>query len=122
MFNLKIITDERKIVLPRCFYTVSGEKVAKEVQMASGKIVQDIIGNRKIITGTWPYIPAEDLKDLITAIRTGKFLEVEYLDVDNVVKRENFKIEHPSPSVFKYKGETAVWTDVTLKMSAQEVE
>ena len=123
MFRLKIIiADGREIILPRCYYTVGGEKVAKQVQMASGKIVQDVIGTRKIITGSWNYIPAADLKELVVAIRGGGFLQVEYLDVDNEVKRGYFLIDHPQPSVFKYKDDIAVWTNVTLKMSAQEVE
>ena len=122
MFNLKIITDTRKITLPRCYYTVGGEKVSKKVQMASGKIVQDVTGTRKTITGSWEYIPADDLKDLVLAIRSGKFLQVEYLDVDNEVKTGYFLIDPPQPSVFKYRGDIAVWVNVTLKMSAQEVD
>lgn len=123
MFRLKIIlANGHEIILPRCYYTVGGEKVAKQVQMASGKIVQDVIGTRKTITGSWDYIPAADLKELVAAIRGGGFLQVEYLDVDNEVKQGYFLIDHPQPSVFKYKDDIAVWTNVTLKMSAQEVE
>ena len=89
--------------------------------MASGKLVQDIIGSRTIIKCTLEYIPSVDLANLVRLIRSCQYLDVEYQNVDGTIKTEKFKVSDPEPQVFKFVNGVAIWTNVSLKMEGQEV-
>ena len=121
MFNLKIQANGTNIILPKCYYSVGSKKVVKEVEMASGKLVQDIIGSRTILKCDFEYIPAVDLANLVKIIRSCRYADVEYQDVDGAIKIEKFKISEPEPQVFKFVNGIAIWTNVSLKMEGQEV-
>lgn len=121
MYNLKIQANGINITLPKCYYSVGSKKVVKEVEMASGKLVQDIIGSRTILKCNFEYIPAVDLANLVKIIRSCQYLEVEYQDVDGTIKTEKFKVSDPEPQVFKFVNGIAIWTNVNLKMEGQEV-
>lgn len=122
MFNLQITTDNAVIILPKCYYTISAKSENKEITMASGKIVQDIIGTRKTIKAKFAYLPAEDLANLASALRSNKFYDVTFQDIDNSIITKKFKIDPIKPTVFKYIGDTAMWVDIELNMTAQEVD
>ena len=121
MYNLKIQVNGINVELPRCYYSVGSKKVVKEVEMASGKLVQDIIGSRTILKCSFEYMPAVDLANLVKIIRSCQYLDVEYQDVDGSIKTEKFKVSEPEPQVFKFVDNIAVWFNVNLKMEGQEV-
>lgn len=100
--------------------TVGATEVANTVTMASGKVVKDMIGYRASIKATWDYVPATTLAALATLLRSGGFFYVEY-PAPTGDASGMFEIEYPSLSVFAYKNGIAVWHDVQLKMTAQEV-
>ena len=100
--------------------TVGAAEVANTVTMASGKVVKDMIGYRVTIQATWDYVPAAVLTALATLLRSGGFFYVEY-PAPTGDESGMFEIEYPSMSIFAYKNGIAVWHDVKLKMTAQEV-
>lgn len=100
--------------------TVGAAEVANTVTMASGKVVKDMIGYRVTIQATWDYVPAAVLTALATLLRSGGFFYVEY-PAPTGDAGGMFEIEYSSMSIFAYKNGIAVWHDVKLKMTAQEV-
>lgn len=100
--------------------TVGATEVANTVTMASGKVVKDMIGYRATIQATWDYVPVTTLTALATLLRSGGFFYVEY-PAPTGDTSGMFEIEYPSMSIFAYKNGVAVWHDVQLKMTAQEV-
>ncbi len=123
MDKIKIYSIDRQtcIELPRVKdVQVGAQEVANTVTMASGKVVKDMIGFRPSITASWDYLPASILSSLAALLRSGGFFFVEYPSPtgDN---DGTFEIQYPTMTVFQYKDGVAVWHDVTLKMTAQEV-
>ena len=123
MDKIKIYSLDRTscIELPRIKdIQVGAEEVANTVKMASGKVVKDMIGYRSTVKAAWDYIPASTLSALAVLLRSGGFFFAEYPsptgDASGV-----FEIDYPTMSIFSYKNGIAVWHDVTLKMTAQEV-
>ena len=100
--------------------TVGAAEVANTVTMASGKVVKDMIGYRVTIQATWDYVPAAVLTALAALLRSGGFFYVEY-PAPTGDAGGMFEIEYPSMSIFAYKNGIAVWHNVKLKMTAQEV-
>ena len=81
-----------------------------------------ILGYRPVIEAEWEWVPAQTIAKLATWIRSGKFLKIEYQDIDGTTKKGLFKFSQPEPEVFTYRRHgTAVWKNVKLKMTAQEV-
>ena len=99
---------------------VGAKEVANTVTMASGKVVKDVLGYRTTITATWDYVPAAAIVTLLTLMRSSPFLYVEYPSPSGDASG-TFEAEYPTLTVFCYKNGVAVWHDVTLTMSAQEV-
>lgn len=99
---------------------VGAKEVANTVKMASGKVVKDMIGHRTTIQASWDYVPAATLTALAVLLRNGGFFYVEY---PSPTGDENgvFEIEYPTMAVFQFKDGEAVWHNVQLKMTAQEV-
>lgn len=109
------------VVLPRVKdIQVGAKEVANTVKMASGKVVKDMIGHRTTIQASWDYVPAATLTALAVLLRSGGFFYVEHPsptgDESGV-----FEIEYPTMAVFQFKDGVAVWHNVQLKMTAQEV-
>lgn len=99
---------------------IGASEVSNTVKMASGKVVKDMIGHRTTIQASWDYVPAATLTALAVLLRSGGFFFVEYPsptgDAEGI-----FEIEYPTMSVFQFKNGVAVWHNVQLKMTAQEV-
>lgn len=120
--SITIYNKTEKIEMPKIRYTLTQEEESEETIMMSGRIVKDILGYRTVIEAEWGWVPAQTIAKLSAWIRTGKFLEAEYQDLDGMVKRKAFKFSQPEPEVFTYQNDgTAVWHKVKLKMTAQEV-
>lgn len=118
MVNITIGT----ITMPRTrSLEVGGELVATEATMASGRIVRDIIGWRKVLTAEWDWIPAETLAALVPLARSGAFVPVAYPDADGTAASGNFKIEIGSQRVFAFRDGAPMWRNVALTATAQEV-
>lgn len=123
MDKIKISSADRSVSveMPRIKdITVGATEVANTVTMASGKVVKDMIGYRATIQATWDYVPAAVLTALAALLRSGGFFYVEY-PAPTGDASGMFEIEYPSMSIFAYKNGVAVWHDVKLKMTAQEV-
>ena len=123
MDKIKIASADRSmsVEMPRVKDVVVGAvEVANTVTMASGKVVKDMIGYRATVEAAWDYLPVATLTALATLLRSGGFFYIEYPSPTGVEKGM-FEIQYPSMSVFAYKNGEAVWHDVKLKMTAQEV-
>lgn len=123
MDKIKIYNYEKthSITMPRIKdITVGAEEESKKTTMASAKIVKDVIGYRPTVSASWDYVPAETIKELITLIRKGTFLWVEYPSPTGD-SCGYFDIEYPNCNVFCYKNGIALWHNVSLEMTAQEV-
>ena len=123
MDKIKISSADRIVTveMPRVKdITAGAEEVANAVTMASGKVVKDMIGYRITLQASWDYVPAATLTALAVLLRSGGFFYVEYPSPAGDAAGM-FEIEYPDMRVFAYKNGTAVWHDVQLKMTAQEV-
>ena len=120
--KLKIFDNDTAIEMPKARYSLSAEEVSTETTVMSGKIVKDILRYRTVLNVERDWAPADMLAKIVKLIRTGKFREVEYQDIDGTLKKEYFKISQPEPEVFTFKKDgTAIWRRVKLTMTAQEV-
>ena len=108
------------VTMPRCRPTISTEDVSITATMASGKMVEDLIGTRIAISAKYGYVPAADILTLQRIVREGGFHRVTAPGVDGDIDAK-FKITPPSYDVFKYIDGVPMWCNVTLKMTAQEV-
>ena len=123
MDKIKISSADRSVAIemPRIKdISVGAVEVANTVTMASGKVVKDMIGYRATVEAVWDFVPASKLTALAALLRSGGFFFVEYPSPTGDTSGM-FEIEYPSMNVFAYKGGVAVWHDVKLKMTAQEV-
>lgn len=100
--------------------SVGATEVANKVTMASGKVVKDMIGYRATVTATWDWLPADTLSSLAVLLRSGGFFVVDY-PTPNGDATGTFEIQYPTMSIFGFKNGIAVWHDVKLSMTAQEV-
>lgn len=101
--------------------TVGGSEVAKEITMASGKMVKDVIGHRTVIDAEWDYVPAATITALVTMLRAGGYFTVSYPDPDGTYKSGFFSINYPKNKIFKFVDGIPMWHGVSLTMTAQEV-
>ena len=99
---------------------VGGKEVAKEVTMASGRVVKYVQGHRAAVTAQWDWVPAETLARLAELLRRGGFFRVDYPAPDGE-KTGLFSIDYPTMGIFAFRDGTARWHDVKLTMEAQEV-
>jgi hypothetical protein len=93
----------------------------KEIKMAGGKLVREMIGFRPGFRYDWDYVPASTIADLIAFLRTGAYFTVAYFDVDGTEKSGLFSITYPTPKVFKFVRGVAMWHGVSITITAQEV-
>lgn len=100
--------------------SVGGEEVAKEITMASGKLVKEMIGHRAVIRAEWDWLPAQTITNLHALLRQGGYFQVEYPDPTGD-KSGMFSISYPETKVFKFNGTEPRWHGVSLTMTAQEV-
>ena len=123
MDKIRIASADRamSIEMPRVKdITVGATEVANTDTMASGKVVKDMIGYRTTLQATWDFVPVVTLTALAVLLRSGGFFYVEY-PAPTGDASGMFEIEYPTMSIFAYKNGSAVWHDVKLKMTAQEV-
>lgn len=98
------------------------EVVAYETTMASGRIVQDIVGYRSIIKVQLDYVPADLLAALVVLLRAGGFFKVEYPAPDGTVQSGLFKVVDKSgQKVFRFRRGEPFWYGVELEMTSQAV-
>lgn len=99
----------------------AGSPEYKEVKMAGGKIVRELIGFRPGFKYEWDYVPAADIAALATMLRTGGFFTVGYFDVDGTDGSGTFSVSYPSVEVFRFRNGVAVWHNCSLTIMSQEV-
>ena len=123
MDKIKIYSFDHTVslTLPRTKdISVGALAVSKSVTMASGKVVKDIIGYRTSIKSAWDYVPASAIAALTAILRGSGFCFVEYPSPVGDASGY-FEIDYPAMRVFGFKNGEAVWHDVALSMTAQEV-
>ncbi len=122
MDKITISDGVTSIEMPRVKkITVGGEEVAKEIQMASGKKVKEVIGHRTVVSAEWDAVPAETMAALHTMLRQGGYFTVSYPDPAEGDVTASFSISYPTSKIFKFNGAAAYWHGVSLKMTAQDV-
>ena len=125
MDNIRIFKKNNVdfIDLPRTRSIVYKEEaVVYEVEMASGKIVQDIMGVRPGFTATFDYIPADTLKEILSLLRYGGFFTVLYPTPLGNDEIGTFKIEeNAGQKVFKFINGQPMWHGMTLNFTSQVV-
>lgn len=109
------------IELPRTNYRIGGDEVKTSTQMASGKIVEDVIGYRIKIMASWEYIPDSEIKKLHKYLRESTLLKVGYHDIVNGDTSGMFRISYPDTGIFKFLNGIPMWYGAKLTMVAQEV-
>lgn len=109
------------VTLPRCRPTLSYEDETITAKMASGKMVEDVVGLRPVIKAAYGYVPAADMAALNAMVLEGGFHRVEAPGVSSGNIDAKFKITPPTYEVFKYIAGEPMWCNVTLTLTAQEV-
>jgi len=122
MDRIIISNDVYSITLPLSKKPMIGsEEVSHKVEMASGKIVKEIIGFRTVIDTEYDAIPATSLTKVIKMVRAGGFLNVQYPDLDGTDKSELFDVTVSQMGIFKFHNGSPWWRGLILHMQSQEV-
>lgn len=122
MDKIAITKGTARMEMPRIRkITVGGEEVCKEIAMANGKLVKEMIGFRTVVTAEWDWLPANTIKDLHMLLRQGGYFYVEYPDPATGEGFGMFSISYPETKIFKFNGVEPCWHEVKLTMTAQEV-
>lgn len=123
MYKITISDGEDTIELSsKIEYPLGGEEVNKKAEMASGKIVKDVVGYRDVLEIPVGYLDVETmalLRDMIR--RNDGFLSITYPTPSGSMTND-FVIEDPKGKVIKYDDlGHAMWLDVTIKAISTEV-
>lgn len=111
---------ERIQMPPTRQLSLAPKEECRELQMASGRMVKEVIGVRQTITASWDWVPAETIARLCALLNRGGYFRVEYPAPEGD-RAELCGITPPAPRVFRYKDGVARWHDITLTMTGQEV-
>lgn len=121
MTRLVISDGSTSIAMPEVkAVRVGGREVAKEVTMASGRVVKYVQGHRASVAAEWDWVPAETLAQLAAMLRRGGFFRVDYPAPDGA-KTGLFSIRYPTMGIFAFREGVPHWHDVKLTMEAQGV-
>lgn len=116
-----VVIDGVKMPRTRAL-TVGGEMIAREVQMASGKMIREVVGFRKILKIEWAWMPEAVMRRIHFIARQGGFVEVEYPDPEQGACTGVFAMTPPESGIFKFVRGDPMWRDVALTLTAREVE
>lgn len=108
------------VTLPRCRPVLTYQDETISAKMASGKMVEDVVGMRQVIRASYGYIPAPDMAALNAFVLEGGFHRVEAPGISGGIDGK-FKITPPTYEVFKYVAGEPMWCNVSLTLTAQEV-
>lgn len=110
------------IELPRTrSLEVGGSAEVIEATMASGKIVQDVIGWRVKLTAEWEYMPVGIFNQIVSISRRGGFVEIKYPDPVSGTLTAMFSIDIGNQKIFKFVSGSPYWYNISLTATAQEV-
>ena len=110
----------RSVTMPRCRLVVGSIDESITKKMASGKLVEDIVGHRQTISAIYGYVPAADIVSLNQIVLEGGFHRVTAPGIDGMIDAK-FKVSPPTYEVFKYIRGEPMWSNVQLLLTAQEV-
>lgn len=100
---------------------VGGELITKTTTMASGRVVEDIVGWKPTVTASWEYVPSDTMQELVALVKLKNRVMLTYPAPDGNQSGE-FKIEIGNQKIFKFVNGVPMWQNVTLKAVAVEVE
>lgn len=120
--NIKISNSENSVMLREdSIFEITHEEVGTTKQMASGKIVRDVVGYRPVLNIPVGYLSVEDVRKLKQIINSGEFATVEFPGLDGDASG-SFII---APPIYKgvIYGDNGVdvWIGMQLTCRAQEV-
>lgn len=122
-YEIKISKGSVSVTMPKIRdISVGGEEVSTSTTMASGRVVKDVVGYRRTVTASWDYVPAESITALLGLLRQGGFYTVTYTDPKDGETSGVFDIDPPTLDIFAYRGGAPIWHNVSLTMTAQEVD
>lgn len=122
MTQITISNGTTTITMPRTKKVIdAGAPEHKEIKMAGGKVIREMLGYRSGFTYKWDYVPAATITALTTMLRTGGFYTVGYFDLDGTDKSGTFSVSYPSFEVFKFVNGVAMWHNCSITIKAQEV-
>lgn len=122
MTQITISNGTTTITMPRTKkVSDAGTVEAKDIPMAGGKTVREVIGFRKGYKYTWDYVPAATITALSVMLRSGGFFTVGYFDIDGTDGSGTFSVSYPSLEVFKFVNGLAMWHNCSITIKAQEV-
>lgn len=120
--KIKISKGTTVIEMPRVrAVKVGGKEECREITMASGKTVKEMIGFRTTIKAEWDWLPAKTITDLHALLRQGGYFLAEYPDPAIGDASGMFSVSYPETKIFKFNGLEPRWHGVSLTMTAQEV-
>ena len=123
MYKITVFDGEDTIELAsKIEYPLGGEEVSKKAEMASGKIVKDVVGYRDVLEIPVGYLGVETMAILRDMIRRNDgFLNISYPTPGGAITGE-FVVEDPKGKIIDYDDDgKAVWLDITLKAKSTEV-
>ncbi len=119
--TITISNGTTSVTMPRVkAISVGGTEVSKQTEMASGKIVKDLLGYRPSIVAQWDYVPASTITALLTLLKTGCFFTVTYPSPTGDASLV-CSIDYPTLGIFAFIDGVPMWHSVTLVMDGQEV-
>ena len=79
MLDITIIgTAGRVTLMPKAQIQITHEEVGTKKTMASGRIVKDIVGYRRVLNIPVGYLRVEDVRMLNALITSGEYLTIAY--------------------------------------------
>lgn len=101
--------------------TPSFERVVNRNEMASGKVVFDVKGYRKIVVAEYEAIDNTTLLALNALIQNNSLFYIEYPnDITGATESGYYTLEAKKP-IFKVLKGCAMWYNLALTFTAQEV-
>ena len=99
-------------------YKVYDERLSKNVQMISGKTVQEVRGYTTVIEYQYGALSDELYKTLLPILRSGQTLEVTYTVPETSARQYDkmIVVSYTQPKYMFSRGDDPVWLDFGLKL------
>lgn len=119
-----VFTDDIETVtlLRDLQFDVTPEPIEYEVEMASGRTVQDVVGYKDVLNLPVGWLSVEDHRKLCGMItRNHGILTISY-ETPEGERVEKFKVQAPTWTAFDYdENGVSIWKGVTISAKSVEV-
>ena len=115
----QLIIDD--FVLPEAkkgTYTCKREPLKKVLQMISGRTIIEKNGEVTVITYSYGYFTQEEMRELLTIMRSGSSHTVSYLsqEQDDLITEQMHVIQYSPPQMQFSKDDGAVWLGFSFEL------